>query len=44
MKYQRTSGFLDAVSKNGDVGEIRLRLGIIAKNTGELIGICGTGI
>ncbi|RXZ78359.1 N-acetyltransferase [Paenibacillaceae bacterium] len=36
--------FLDAVSKDGDIGELRLRLGIIAKDSGKFIGVCGTGI
>jgi RimJ/RimL family protein N-acetyltransferase len=36
--------FLNAVSKDGDVGELRLRLGIISRDTGEFIGVCGTGI
>lgn len=36
--------FLDAVSKDGDIGEIRLRLGIISKDSGQFIGVCGTGI
>ncbi|WP_054022949.1 GNAT family N-acetyltransferase [Bacillus sp. FJAT-28004] len=36
--------FLNAVSKDGDVGELRLRLGIISRYTGEFIGVCGTGI
>ena len=36
--------FLNAVSKDGDIGELRLRLGIISKETGEFIGVCGTGI
>lgn len=44
MKYQKTNVFLNAVSKNGDIGELRLRLGIISKGTGEFIGVCGTGI
>lgn len=36
--------FLDAVSKDGDIGELRLRLGIISKDSGQFIGVCGTGI
>lgn len=36
--------FLNAISKDGDIGELRLRLGMISKDTGEFIGICGTGI
>lgn len=36
--------FLNAVSKSEDIGELRLRLGIILKETGELIGWCCSGI
>ncbi|WMT39664.1 GNAT family N-acetyltransferase [Paenibacillus sp. D2_2] len=36
--------FLQAVSTNGDIGHLRLRLGIITKETREFIGVCGTGI
>jgi len=36
--------FLDAVSKDGNVGELRLRLGIISKHSGQFIGVCGTGM
>lgn len=36
--------FLNAVSKDGDIGQLRLRLGIISKETGEFIGWCCTGI
>lgn len=36
--------FLEAVSKDGDIGELRLRLSIISRDTGEFIGVCGTGI
>ena len=36
--------FIDAVSEGKDIGELRLRLGIIHKSTGEFIGVCGTGI
>ncbi|BBH23265.1 N-acetyltransferase [Paenibacillus baekrokdamisoli] len=36
--------FLNAVLKDGDIGELRLRLGIISKDSGEFIGVCGTGI
>jgi len=36
--------FLHAVSVDGDVGELRLRLGIVLQATGELIGWCCTGI
>ncbi|GAA3413911.1 hypothetical protein GCM10020370_72190 [Paenibacillus hodogayensis] len=36
--------FLNAVSEDGDIGELRLRLGIILKGTGDFIGWCCTGI
>lgn len=36
--------FLNAVSKDGDIGQLRLRMGIISKGTGKFIGVCGTGI
>ncbi|MDQ8736261.1 GNAT family N-acetyltransferase [Paenibacillus sp. LHD-38] len=36
--------FLSAVAAGGRIGELRLRLGIILKETGELIGWCCTGI
>jgi RimJ/RimL family protein N-acetyltransferase len=36
--------FLKAVSQGGDIGELRLRLGIISKDTGGFIGWCCTGI
>lgn len=36
--------FLSAVSKGGDIGDLRLRLGIFLRETGELIGWCCTGI
>ncbi|WP_028593429.1 GNAT family N-acetyltransferase [Paenibacillus assamensis] len=36
--------FLDALSRTGDPEQYRLRLGILLKETGEFIGICGTGI
>ncbi|MFF2018355.1 GNAT family N-acetyltransferase [Paenibacillus sp. NPDC058177] len=36
--------FLKAVAEGGDVGELRLRLGIVLKETGELIGWCASGI
>ncbi|WP_159887944.1 GNAT family N-acetyltransferase [Paenibacillus puerhi] len=37
-------GFFNAVSKGEDIGDIRLRLGIILKETGEFIGWCCSGI
>lgn len=36
--------FLNAVSKDGDIGHHRLLMGIISKGTGNFIGVCGTGI
>lgn len=36
--------FLNVVSKSEDIGELRLRLGIILKETGEFIGWCCSGI
>lgn len=36
--------FLTAVSEGGDIDELRLRLGIISKESGEFIGWCCTGI
>lgn len=36
--------FIQAVMEGGDIGDIRLRLGIILKETGEFIGWCCTGI
>ncbi|WP_255314632.1 GNAT family N-acetyltransferase [Bacillus sp. FJAT-26390] len=37
--------FLKAVAEEGgDIGQLRLRLGIISKETGEFIGWCCTGI
>lgn len=36
--------FFDAVSQSKDIGELRLRLGIILKETGEFIGWCCSGI
>ncbi|MGM1047991.1 MAG: GNAT family N-acetyltransferase [Bacillota bacterium] len=36
--------FIQAVSEGGDIGDIRLRLGIILKETSEFIGWCCTGI
>ncbi|QYR19330.1 GNAT family N-acetyltransferase [Paenibacillus sp. sptzw28] len=36
--------FLEAVSKDGGIENLRLRLGIISKETGEFIGWCCTGI
>lgn len=36
--------FLHAVSTGGRIGELRLRLGIILKESGEFIGWCCTGI
>lgn len=36
--------FLKMVSEGGNIGELRLRLGVILKDTGEFIGWCCTGI
>ncbi|NIK75501.1 RimJ/RimL family protein N-acetyltransferase [Paenibacillus castaneae] len=36
--------FFNTVSKGEGIGDLRLRLGIILKETGELIGWCCTGI
>ncbi len=36
--------FLNTVSEGGGIGELRLRLGIILKATGDFIGWCCTGI
>jgi RimJ/RimL family protein N-acetyltransferase len=36
--------FLKAVLESGDIEQLRLRLGIISKKTGEFIGWCCTGI
>ncbi|QGG54839.1 GNAT family N-acetyltransferase [Paenibacillus sp. B01] len=46
LQYEipETKRFLQAVKQKEDVGELRLRLGIILKETGELIGWCCSGI
>lgn len=36
--------FLNTVSNGGEIGELRLRLGIILKASGDFIGWCCTGI
>jgi RimJ/RimL family protein N-acetyltransferase len=36
--------FLEEVAADGDIGELRLRLGIILKETGQFIGWCCAGI
>ncbi|TVX91641.1 GNAT family N-acetyltransferase [Paenibacillus agilis] len=36
--------FLEAIARTGNPEQYRLRLGVILKETGEFIGICGTGI
>ncbi|KRE30271.1 GNAT family N-acetyltransferase [Paenibacillus sp. Soil522] len=36
--------FLNALSQGGEIGELRLRLGIVLKESGEFIGWCCTGI
>ncbi|MBU5346971.1 GNAT family N-acetyltransferase [Paenibacillus lautus] len=35
--------FLQAVQNGGDVGQLRLRLAMVLKETGECIGWCNTG-
>lgn len=35
--------FLQAVADGGHIGDLRLRLGIVTKATGELVGWCCTG-
>ncbi|MCM3783482.1 GNAT family N-acetyltransferase [Neobacillus mesonae] len=46
MNYEipENKRFLQAAANGGEVGELRLRLGVILKETGELIGWCTTGI
>lgn len=36
--------FLQAVQNGGDVGQLRLRLAMVLKETGECIGWCNTGL
>ncbi|WP_028552772.1 GNAT family N-acetyltransferase [Paenibacillus sp. UNC451MF] len=36
--------FLQAVSEGGNIGQLRLRLGIVLKETGDFIGWCCTGM
>ncbi|WP_193726865.1 GNAT family N-acetyltransferase [Paenibacillus guangzhouensis] len=36
--------FLRAVAEGSDIGELRLRLSILHRTTGEFIGVCGSGI
>src|SRR5690606_14992031 len=36
--------FLEAAAHGGDIGELRLRMGIILKSSGAFIGWCCTGI
>lgn len=36
--------FLRAVAEGGDMGELRLRLSMIHRATGEFVGVCGTGM
>lgn len=36
--------FLSAVSKDGRIGDLRIRLGIVLKETNELIGWCCSGV
>ncbi|MFB5759359.1 GNAT family N-acetyltransferase [Paenibacillus medicaginis] len=46
MEYEipENKEFLKTVAENGDIKELRLRLGILLKETGEFIGWCCTGI
>lgn len=43
-EIEENKEFLNAVSEGRDIGDLRLRLGIISKETGEFIGWCCTGI
>lgn len=46
FKYEipENKQFINAVAQGRDIGDLRLRLGIILKETGELIGWCCTGL
>ncbi len=46
VHYEREENarFLKAVSGGGEVGDLRLRLGMIEKSSGEFIGWCCTGL
>ncbi|MGF7047841.1 RimJ/RimL family protein N-acetyltransferase [Paenibacillus sp. DS2015] len=46
MNYEtkENKNFLKVVSEGGNIDELRLRLGIILKESGEFIGWCCTGI
>ncbi|EFM08451.1 GCN5-related N-acetyltransferase [Paenibacillus curdlanolyticus YK9] len=46
MNYElpENEQFFNAVSQGADIGDIRLRLGIILKETGDFIGWCCSGI
>lgn len=46
MNYEipENKQFLNTVSEGGGIGELRLRLGIILKASGDFIGWCCTGI
>ncbi len=43
-KYLITISFLLAISKDGHIRDLRIRLGIILKETNEFIGWCCSGI
>ena len=43
-EIEQNKQFLNAVAEGRDIEELRLRLGIILKETGEFIGWCCTGI
>ncbi|WP_347880090.1 GNAT family N-acetyltransferase [Paenibacillus sp. BK720] len=43
-ELEENARFIHAVSEGGDVGGLRLRLGIIEKSSDEFIGWCCTGV
>jgi RimJ/RimL family protein N-acetyltransferase len=43
-EIQENKLFLQAVAEGGDIKQLRLRLGIISKETGKFIGWCCSGI
>ncbi|WP_336772393.1 GNAT family N-acetyltransferase [Paenibacillus sp. MMO-58] len=43
-ELEENARFMKAVSDGGDVGDLRLRLGIIEISSGEFIGWCCTGL
>ncbi|MCM3626025.1 GNAT family N-acetyltransferase [Paenibacillus glycanilyticus] len=42
-ELEENQRFIKAAAEGGDVGDLRLRLGIIEKSSGEFIGWCCTG-